>query len=129
MFILLLRDFFFKKKVLSTNVLLLAYAILLKKTTNCSFTYNKQRIWQQWETLRSNLMISSVKNVKRTLEKFELDVAPHKILNFLDIVSDEFNKNLTTEEKNLIARIIGRIVTGAFNCIKTTEEDTDESNF
>ena len=69
------------------------------------------------------------KNVKRTLEKFELDVAPHKSLNFLDIVSDEFNKNLTTDEKNLIARIIGRIVTSAFNCIKTTEEDTDESNF
>ena len=69
------------------------------------------------------------KNVKKMLEKFELDVAPHKILNFLNIVSDEFNKNLSTDEKNLVARITGRIVTGAFNCIKTTEEDTDESVF
>ena len=69
------------------------------------------------------------KNVKKTLEKFELNVAPHKILNFLNIVSDDFNKNLSTDEKNLVARITGRIVTGAFNCMKTTEKDTDESAF
>ena len=69
------------------------------------------------------------KNVKKTLEKFELHVAPHKILNFLNIVSDDFHKNLSTDEKSLVARITGRIVTGAFNCIKTTEEDTDKSVF
>ena len=69
------------------------------------------------------------KEVKRTLEKFEFYVAPYKILSFLNIVSVEFNKNLTADEKNLVARVVLKIITGAFKAIEKAEEaDTDESD-
>ena len=69
------------------------------------------------------------KEVKRTLEKFEFYVAPYKILNFLNIVSVEFNENLTADEKNLVAHVVHKIITGAFNAIeKTVELDADESD-
>ena len=60
------------------------------------------------------------KEVKRIFEKFEFYVAPYKILNFLNIVSVEFNKNLTVDEKNLVARVVHKIITGAFNAIEKT---------
>ena len=54
---------------------------------------------------------------------------PYKILNFLNIVSVEFNKNLTEDQKNLVARVVHKIITGAFKAIEKTEEaDTDESD-
>ena len=67
--------------------------------------------------------------LKKTLKKFEFYVVPYKILNFLNIVSVEFNKNLTEDQKNLVARVVHKIITGAFKAIEKTEEaDTDESD-
>ena len=63
------------------------------------------------------------------LEKFEFYVAPYTILNFLNIVSVEFNKNLTEDQKNLVARVVHKMITGAFQAIEKTEgADTDESD-
>ena len=67
--------------------------------------------------------------LKKTLKKFKFYVPPYKILNFLNIVSVEFNKNLTEDQKNLVARVVHKIITGAFKAIEKTEEaDTDESD-
>ena len=67
--------------------------------------------------------------LKKTLKKFKFYVRPYKILNFLNIVSVEFNKNLTEDQKNLVARVVHKIITGAFKAIEKTEEaDTDESD-
>ena len=47
----------------------------------------------------------------------------------MNIVSVEFNKNLTEDEKNLVARVVHKIITDAFKAIeKTVEADTDESD-
>ena len=51
--------------------------------------------------------------LKNALEKFELDVAPNKIVSF-------FDNNLTTDEKHLVAFTMRKIVTAAFECIKRT---------
>ena len=61
--------------------------------------------------------------LKNTLEKFRLDVAPNKIVNFLAIVCKEFVDNLTEDETHLIGFMIRRILTAAFECIRKTEND------
>ena len=57
--------------------------------------------------------------LKNALEKFELDVAPNKIVSF-------FDNNLTTDEKHLVAFTMRKIVTAAFECIKRNSIADDE---
>ena len=112
----------------------------------CLFCYSYFYLKKPGLTLFSVLFLASVdmatiadfdietdnytfKEVKKTLGRFEFYVAPYKILNFLNIVSVEFNKNLTVEQKNLVARVVHKIITGAFKAIEKTEDaDTDESD-
>ena len=49
--------------------------------------------------------------LKNALEKFQLDVAPIKIVSI-------FDNNLTTDEKHLVAFTTRKIVTAAFECRK-----------
>ena len=58
-------------------------------------------------------------DLKNALEKFELDVAPNKIVSF-------FDNNLTTDEKHLVAFTMRKIVTAAFECIKRNSKAGDE---
>ena len=57
--------------------------------------------------------------LKNALEKFQLDVAPNKIVSF-------FDNNLTTDEKHLVAFTMRKIVTAAFECIKRNSIADDE---
>ena len=57
--------------------------------------------------------------LKNALEKFELDVAPNKIVSF-------FDNNLATDEKHLVAFTMCKIVTAAFECIKRNSIADDE---
>ena len=112
----------------------------------CLFCYSYFYLKKPGLTLFSVLFLASVdmatiadfdieidnctfKEVKKTLGRFEFYVGPYKILNFLNIVSVEFNKNLTVDQKNLLARVVHKIITGAFKAIEKPEEaDTDESD-
>ena len=112
-------------------ILLLSCFIFLKKTNLALFSVlllvslNMATI-ADFDIEIDNYMF---KEVKRIFEKFEFYVAPYKILNFLNIVSVEFNKNLTADKKNLVARVVHKMITGAFNAIeKTVELDADESD-
>ena len=58
-------------------------------------------------------------DLRNALEKFELDVAPNKIVSF-------FDNNLTTDEKHLVAFTTRKIVTAAFECIKRNSIADDE---
>ena len=58
--------------------------------------------------------------LKNALEKFKLDVAPNKIVSFLDIVCQEFDDNLTVDEKHLVGFTIRRVLIAAFDCVRKT---------
>ena len=60
--------------------------------------------------------------LKNALEKFHLrNIAPHKISSFLDIVSEDFDDNLTVDQKYLVAFVIRRILTCAFDCVRDAQ--------
>ena len=64
--------------------------------------------------------------LKNALEKFKLDVAPNKIISFLDIVCEEFDDNLTVDEKHLVGFTIRRILIAAFDCVRKTSIADDD---
>ena len=64
--------------------------------------------------------------LKNALEKFKLDVAPNKIVSFLDIVCEEFDDNLTVDEKHLVGFTIRRILIAAFDCVRKTSIADDD---
>ena len=64
--------------------------------------------------------------LKNALEKFKLDVAPNKIVSFLDIVCEEFDDNLTVDEKHLVGFTILRILIAAFDCVRKTSIADDD---
>ena len=64
--------------------------------------------------------------LKNALEKFKLDVAPNKIVSFLDIVCEEFDDNLTVDEKHLVGSTIRRILIAAFDCVRKTSIADDD---
>ena len=64
--------------------------------------------------------------LKNALEKFKLDVAPNKIVSFSDIVCEEFDDNLTTDEKHLVAFTIRRILIAAFECVRRSSSVSDD---
>ena len=64
--------------------------------------------------------------LKNALEKFKLDVAPNKIVSFLDIVCEEFDDNLTVDEKHLVGFTICRILIAAFDCVRKTSIADDD---
>ena len=64
--------------------------------------------------------------LKNALEKFKLDVAPNKIVSFLDIVCEEFDDNLTVDEKHLVGFMIRRILIAAFDCVRKTSLADDD---
>ena len=60
--------------------------------------------------------------LKNALEKFHLRIiAPHKISSFLDIVSEDFDDNLTVDQKYLVAFVIRRILTCTYDCIRDAQ--------
>lgn len=60
--------------------------------------------------------------LKDALEKFHLrNIAPHKISSFLDIVSKEFDDNLTVDQKYLVAFVIRCILTCTFGCVRDAQ--------
>lgn len=60
--------------------------------------------------------------LKNAVEKFNLrDIQPHKISSFLDIVSEDFDDNLTMDQKFLVAFMIHRISIVAFDVIKNAQ--------
>ena len=64
--------------------------------------------------------------LKNALEKFKLDVAPNKIVSFLDIGCQEFDDNLTVDEKHLVGFTIRRILIAAFDCVRKTSIADDD---
>ena len=64
--------------------------------------------------------------LKNALEKFKLDVAPNKIVSFLDIGCEEFDDNLTVDEKHLVGFTIRRILIAAFDCVRKTSIADDD---
>ena len=64
--------------------------------------------------------------LKNALEKFKFDVAPNKIVSFLDIVCEEFDDNLTVDEKHLVGFTIRRILIAAFDCVRKTSIADDD---
>ena len=58
--------------------------------------------------------------LKNALEKFKVDVAPNKVVSFLDIVCEEFDDNLTVDEKHLVGFTIRRVLIAAFDCVRKT---------
>ena len=64
--------------------------------------------------------------LKNALEKFKLDIAPNKIVSFLDIVSEEFDNNLTVNEKHLVAFTMRRILIAAFECVRRSSVTNDD---
>ena len=62
--------------------------------------------------------------LKNAPEKFKLDIAPNKIVSFLDIVSEEFDNNLTVNEKHLVAFTMRRILIAAFECVRKSSVQT-----
>ena len=64
--------------------------------------------------------------LKNALEKFKLDVAPNKIVSFLDIVCEEFDDNLTMDEKHLVGFTIRRILIAAFECVRRSSSVADD---
>ena len=64
--------------------------------------------------------------LKNALEKFKLDVAPNKIVSFFDIVCEEFDYNLTTDEKHLVAFTMRRILIAAFECVRRSSSVADD---
>ena len=64
--------------------------------------------------------------LKNALEKFKLDVAPNKIVSFLDIVCQEFDDNLIVDEKHLVGFMIRRILIAAFDCVRKTSLADDD---
>ena len=64
--------------------------------------------------------------LKNALEKFKLDVAPNKIVSFLDIVCQEFDDNLIVDEKHLVGFMICRILIAAFDCVRKTSLADDD---
>ena len=63
---------------------------------------------------------------KNALEKFKLDVAPNKILSFSDIVCEEFDDNLRTDEKHFAAFIMRRFLIAAFECVRRSSSVADD---
>ena len=60
--------------------------------------------------------------LKNAAEKFNLrDIQPHKISSFLDIVSEDFDDNLTMDQKFLVAFMIHRISIVAFDVMKNAQ--------
>ena len=60
--------------------------------------------------------------LKDALEKFHLrNIAPHKISSFLDIVSKEFDDNLTVDQKYLVAFVIRCILICTFGCVRDAQ--------
>ena len=64
--------------------------------------------------------------LKNALEKFKLDVAPNKIVSFLDIVCEEFDDNVTVDEKHLVGFTIRRISIAASDCVRKTSIADDD---
>ena len=64
--------------------------------------------------------------LKNALEKFKLDVAPNKIISFLDTVCEEFDDNLTMDEKHLVAFTMRRILIAAFECVRSSSVADDD---
>ena len=64
--------------------------------------------------------------LKNALEKFKLAVAPNKIVSFLDIVCEEFDDNLTMDEKHLVAFTMCRILIAAFECVRRSSSVADD---
>ena len=64
--------------------------------------------------------------LKNALETFKLDVAPNKIVSFLDIVCEEFDDNLTVDEKHLVGFTIRRILIAAFDFVRKTSIADDD---
>ena len=64
--------------------------------------------------------------LKNALEKFKVDVAPNKVVSFLDIVCEEFDDNLTVDEKHLVGFMICRILIAAFDFVRKTSIADDD---
>ena len=64
--------------------------------------------------------------LKNALEKFKLDVAPNKIVSFSDIVCEEFDDNLTTDEKHLVVFTMRRILRAVFECVRRSSSVADD---
>ena len=64
--------------------------------------------------------------LKNALEKFKVDVAPNKVVSFLDIVCEEFDDNLTVDEKHLVGFTIRRILIAAFDFVRKTSIADDD---
>ena len=64
--------------------------------------------------------------LENALEKFKLDVAPNKIVSFLDIVCEEFDDNLMMDEKHLVAFTMRRILIAAFECVRSSSSVADD---
>ena len=62
--------------------------------------------------------------LKNAPEKFKLDIAPNKIVSFLDIVCEEFDDNLTVDERHLVAFTMRRILIAAFECVRKSSVQT-----
>ena len=62
--------------------------------------------------------------LKNAPEKFKLDIAPNKIVSFLDIVCEEFDDNLTVDERHLVAFTMCRILIAAFECVRKSSVQT-----
>ena len=62
--------------------------------------------------------------LKNAPEKFKLDIAPNKIVSFLDIVCKEFDDNLTVDERHLVAFTMRRILIAAFECVRKSSVQT-----
>ena len=64
--------------------------------------------------------------LKNAPEKFKLDIAPNKIVSFLDIVCEEFDDNLTVDERHLVAFTMRRILIAAFECVRRSSVANDD---
>ena len=64
--------------------------------------------------------------LKNALEKFKVDVAPNKVVSFLDIVCEEFDDNLTVDEKHLVGFTICRILIATFDFVRKTSIADDD---
>ena len=62
--------------------------------------------------------------LKNAPEKFKLDIAPNKIVSFLVIVCEEFDDNLTVDERHLVAFTMRRILIAAFECVRKSSVQT-----